>query len=226
MGVDARRTATLLAKDARLQASAFEVLVLFELGTFLTFVAQFPPPMRATAGVLLQGTAAIGTFVMAYRSVAVEDSGGTIRFLKSLPLSTSDIYGSKFAFMALYVLANAAALNVLFAVCRALLPWDMAPVTVQAVVVGLVVQLGFAAVLVAVATLSSSEKAVWVPFPVVVVLLNLYTVTSSREHTAGSSVLQTLSDAWAAYSLLGLLLVLALVLVVVRLLGRKTSLVG
>jgi len=222
-----RSAGALLTKDVKLQRTAFAVLVLFELFTFATFEAQFPAPMRLTAGVFLQGIAAIGTFVMAYRAIATEEASSTIQFLKSLPLTNDEIYGSKFLFMVGYVVLNSAALNLIFFVSRPLLPWETHPLTGQAIIIGLVVQLVFAVILVSIATLTTSEKAIWVPFPLVILLLNAYTVlTSDGNPITGATVFDAILGSWQWYSAGVVVLLAAVIVAVVRQTGRKTTLVA
>jgi ribosomal protein S12 methylthiotransferase accessory factor len=179
MHVDGRSLSVLILKDCRMQWKAFLVLVMFEILTLLSFVAQFPEPMRASAGAFLQGLTSIGTFVMAYRLLATEESSGTIRFLKSLPLTNDEIFWSKFLFMSGYAVLNAAVVNLVYAGLRPLISWSWQLPTMPGVLGGVVVQLVFAVILLSIAILANSEKAIWVPFPLVILLLNGYTLMTS-----------------------------------------------
>lgn len=217
----------LLVKDLRLQRVAFIVLVAFELLTFVSFEAQFPVGMRETAGVFLQGVTSIGTFVMAYRLLATEEASGSIGFLKTLPLTNDEIYFSKFAFMFGYAIANAAVLNSLYVFYLNLFESDLGPLTIPTVLVGLLVQLCFAVVLVSIATLATSEKAIWVPFPLVILVLNVYTLATSGDGwAAGSSVLSVFMRSWGWYSAAIVVLLLTASVAVVRSTKLKRALVS
>lgn len=227
MQIDARSCVALLKKDIRLQWVAFLVLVAFELLTFASFEAQFPEGMRQSAGMFLQGVASIGTFVMAYRVLATEEASGAIQFLKTLPLTNDEIYSSKFIFMLGHTIANAAALNLIFLAALPLLPGDMSAPGWSTVLIGLVVQLVFAVILVSIATLATSEKAIWVPFPLVILVLNGYTLlVSDSDKVIGANLIRTFMQAWAWYSLGLVVLLVALSVTVVRLTRLKKALAG
>ncbi len=120
------RVALLLRKDLWLHFWAIVILRALEMGSFLTFAAQFPPAMRSLSGGFLQGITAIGTFMIGYRLLASEDSVGSLTFLKSLPLSTTEIFGSKILFMWGYVLLNSLTLNGGYLATRLLVPsWEL-----------------------------------------------------------------------------------------------------
>ncbi|OJV24803.1 MAG: hypothetical protein BGO26_20015 [Actinobacteria bacterium 69-20] len=215
----------LLRKDLGSQWVPALVLLAVELVTVVSIVAQFPPEMRQSAGTFVQGVASIGTFVMAYRAVASQESAGVIGFLKSLPLTTDEIFGSRFVFLAGYVIANCAALNVTYAALRPLLGFSTVNPSWAAMVTGVVIQLVFAVLLVSVALLANSEKAIWVPFPLVIVLLNLYTMMTSKPNSWGSSLLANVRSLWALYGLLAVVVLVALTLLVMGLLRTKRTLV-
>jgi ABC-type transport system involved in multi-copper enzyme maturation permease subunit len=220
--------AALLAKDIKLHWAAFLVLALFEVFTFTTMELQFPPRMRQSGAGFLQGVASIGTFIMAYRSIAAEEASKTISFLKSLPLSNGEIFGTKFLFMGAYVLANAAILNTIFCLARPYLPpdWAMNSLTARTTVLGLAVQLVFAVILVAVATLASSEKAIWVPFPFVIVILNLNTMLSSDNGPLrNTNVITAITAHWIWATLAIALLLAALITLVLWRARHKTTLI-
>lgn len=217
MQIDGKNLLVLLRKDVRMQWVPALVLLVFEVLTFLSFEAQFPDPMRVSAGAFLQSVASIGTFVMAYRVLATEEASGAIKFLKSLPFTNDEIFFSKFVFVTGYVIVNAVSLNLVFLLLREVLPWTMDPVTVKAVLVGFVVQFLFAFILVAIATLANSEKAIWVPFPVVILLLNAYTLLTSDDGSGQfGGVFEELDRNWGLYGAGVVVLALLLCLVVVR----------
>ncbi|HNV13689.1 MAG TPA: ABC-2 transporter permease [Dermatophilaceae bacterium] len=226
MHVDGRSLSVLILKDCRMQWKAFLVLVTFEILTLLSFVAQFPEPMRASAGAFLQGLTSIGTFVMAYRLLATEESSGTIRFLKSLPLTNDEIFWSKFLFMSGYAVLNAAVVNLVYAGLRPLISWSWQLPTMPGVLGGVVVQLVFAVILLSIAILANSEKAIWVPFPLVILLLNGYTLmTSPNGWDPGARVLASIQQNWALWSIAVVGVLLAVARGVVHAAGVKRSLV-
>ncbi|PDQ36098.1 MAG: hypothetical protein B5766_02890 [Candidatus Lumbricidophila eiseniae] len=181
MSIDLRSMLFLIRKDLRLHWVAFIILVVFQLATFVTFEAQFPPVMQPMGAVFLQGIASIGTFVMAYRVTAAEEANNSIRFLKSLPLTTIEIFGAKYLYMTMYVVVNLVVLNLFLSLFGNLMPGEKidAP-TVETLGIGFVIQFAFGVLLVSVASLFNSEKAIWVPFPLVVLLLNGYAQLTSN----------------------------------------------
>jgi predicted permease len=224
VAMSARNVVILLAKDLRLQWRTALALLVFEVLAFATFVAQFPEPMRATSGTFLQGIASIGTFIMGYRILASEERSGAISFLKGLPLSTDEIYGSKFLFVYTYALANVAALNGAFLLLGGLLPWEVGVPTLRAVVIGALVQLVFAWLLVGTATLINSEKAIWVPFPLVVLLVNGYAILSSDGRSGLAQTLAQVAEHWAWLAAAAVVLLAAGSLAVMAVMRSKRSL--
>ncbi len=216
----------LLRKDWRLQWIAVLLVLGFEPLAYLTFVVQFPPALRVDSGVFLQGIASAGTFVMAFRVIASEEGNRSILFLKSLPLTTRSIYGSKFIFMIVFVLVNCLWLNLFFALLRAWTTWTLNPVAPEAIASALVIQLFFACLLAAVAILTSSEKAIWFPFPAVLILLNAYTwLSDSDGPLAEVSLLEGLRHHWLTVDAAVLALSVGIVAWVMHRIQRKPALV-
>jgi hypothetical protein len=217
----------LILKDIRLHWLAFFVLLTLQIATFITFELQFPPYMQSLGAVFIQGTASIGTFVMAYRITASEEANNTLRFLKSLPVTTTEIFGAKFVFIALYCLANLTLLNVFLVVFGPLLPWeDMDPATNEVLAIGVVVQLAFGTLLVAVAALLNSEKAIWLPFPLVIILLNVYTQLTSEDGPVDTTDFWSFfSDNWVWLSLLVVAVLVIITVITIRVLRTKRSLI-
>lgn len=216
----------LIAKDTGLHWLAFLVLLALQIATFITFELQFPPYMQSLGAVFIQGIASIGTFVMAYRITASEEANNTLRFLKSLPVTTTEIFGAKFVFIALYCVANLALLNLFLVIFGGLLPWEMDGPTSEVLAIGVVVQLAFGTLLVAVAALLNSEKAIWLPFPLVIILLNVYTqLTSNDGPVASADFWSFFSDNWVWLSALVIAVLVVIAVVTIRVLRTKRSLI-
>lgn len=225
MQIDARNLGILLRRDVRAQWVVVLILLALEFVTVVSLVAQFPPPMQESAGVFLQGATSIGTFVMAYRAVATEESVGVMGFLKSLPLTNDEIFGSRFIFMTGYVVVNAFLLNGAYIVARPLLGWSDTNPSWGVIVGGMIVQLLFAVILVSVALLVNSEKAIWVPFALVIVLLNGYTLLASKPESGGSRMMNHVRDNWLVYGLATIAFLAAVATLVLRMVKTKKTLV-
>src|SRR6218665_2070184 len=227
MSIDLRSMLFLIRKDLRLHWVAFIILVVFQLATFVTFEAQFPPVMQPMGAVFLQGIASIGTFVMAYRVTAAEEANNSIRFLKSLPLTTIEIFGAKYLYMTMYVVVNLVVLNLFLSLFGNLMPGEKidAP-TVETLGIGFVIQFAFGVLLVSVASLFNSEKAIWVPFPLVVLLLNGYAqLTSNNGPIATLRLWAYINENWLWMSAGVVAELLILVWLVLRALTIKRSLI-
>lgn len=220
---------SLVAKDLWLHRWVIPLLLALEVASYVTFVVQFPEPMRSGSALFLQGLTSIGTFMLGYRLLASEENVGALAFLKSLPLTNSEIYWEKVTFLWSYVVANAASINVVYLIMRPLFPtWNLDPLDVAQVVGGVAVQLLFATVLIWVATWADSQKAIWIPFPLLLIMINLYTMLLSP--TAPDNVVlhafRSVADYWFWWSLGGIALTLAAGFVIVEGLRRKRSLIG
>ncbi len=217
----------LIRKDLWMQTPAMLLLFVLEVVSFVTFVAQFPPEMRAVSGVFLQGISAIGTFMIGYRILAAEESAGSLSFLKSLPLSTTEIFMSKFALIWLYLLFNSASLNASYLVMQRVSVWGLLDLQARDIVTGLAVQLFFATLLIWAATWWDAQKAIWIPFPLLIILLNVYSYALSPEQNDNwiMKTLNQLQDHWQLYIALAAVAALALSALVVLTLNHKRSLV-
>lgn len=224
--IDRTSMKILALKDLKLHWRAAAALVVVELVFAISLVAQFPASVQQSSGIFVQGIASIGTFVMAYRLTATEESAGVIGFLKSLPLTNDEIFLSKFVSLAIYVVLNAVALNATYLLAASALGWNGGLATTSILLGGLIIQLFFGVLLVGVATLTSSDKAIWAPFPLLILVVNGYASASSADATWLDSTLVALRQAWVFYAALSVVVLVLAALVVVRGTRRKRTLIG
>jgi hypothetical protein len=218
----------LITKDFKFQWLAIVVLFVFEAASFVTFVVQFPESMRRTSGVFLQAIGAIGTFIISFRLLATEEASSSIFFLKGLPLLTREIFGAKYLIIWGYVILNALALNVGFELARRWGPWQLERPEAKLVVGGIVLQLIFASLLLWTATWVNSEKAIWIPFPLLLILLNFfsYAMSPSQQNSPVVTALGQIGEHWIAYALATTLALAALSYLAVWGLDHKRSLIS
>ena len=105
--------------------------------------------------------------------------------------------------------------------------WGLLDLKARDIVTGLAVQLFFATLLIWAASWWDAQKAIWIPFPLLIILLNVYSYALSPEQN-DSWIMKTLNqlrDHWLLY--IGLAAGAALVLsaLVVLTLNHKRSLV-
>lgn len=226
MNIDRGALLHLLRKDAYLHRWAVLALLVVQMATAVSLIAQFPESMQSTAGSFLQGVGSIGTFVMAYRLTAAAEQAGVIGYLKSLPLTNDEIFASRFVALTSYVLVNALLLNLAFLAVAFPLGWVSGPPPYQAVLAGLLVQLVFGVLLLGVATLTSSEKAIWVPFPLVIALINGYAMAASSGSPFLSRLVANVQARWLPYSVSVALCLVGAAFLVVRLTRIKRTLIA
>ncbi len=174
----------LIAKDVKLQRNFLVPLVLLELAGLFLYAVQIPSHIPGVAFGLLHGVALIGDFLICYRTMIAEEKNRAFLFVKSLPVSTTEIVTAKFAANLLLVGANTASLLTLWGVGRRLGWIDVRPgLTVYLFVFGLTMHWLNSAVLVAISLVFTSERAVWALFPaifaVMTVILNFHRIETA-----------------------------------------------
>ena len=164
----------LITKDLRLQRGFVLPLVLVELAGYFIFAVQMPSHVPGVAFGLLHGVALIGDFLICYRTMIAEEKNRALMFIKTLPVSTADIVIAKFGVNLLLVGVNTGTLLALWGSGHALGWLRVRPdLTLSLVACGLSVHALNNAFFVALALVFSSERAVWVPFPAIFVLMSV-----------------------------------------------------
>jgi hypothetical protein len=158
----------LLRKDLWQQRFLAPGLVAFEIASGEIILRQLPattPAIVALATITLFGL--IAAFVFCLRTMVVEEKHRAFLFLKTLPLDDRELVGAKFAVNALLVAGNFVALALYHELRRRLVGAPAAPVGAGVVLAAGALQMLANALFLAVALLFDSDKAVWVPFPLI-----------------------------------------------------------
>jgi ABC-type transport system involved in multi-copper enzyme maturation permease subunit len=164
----------LIRKDLRLQSYFFLPLVVLEVAGYLAYALQMPSHVPGVAFGLLQGVALIGDFLICFRTMIAEEKNRALMFIKTLPVSTAEIVVAKFAVNLLLVVLNTSFLLAIWGGGRALGLIEVPPhPTIQLVLAGLTYHCLNNAFFVALSLLFSSERAVWVPFPAIFVIMSV-----------------------------------------------------
>jgi ABC-2 family transporter protein len=164
----------LITKDLRLQRNFFLPLVALEVAGYLAYAIQIPSHIPGVAFGLLHGVALVGDFLICYRTMIAEEKNRALMFIKTLPVSTAEIVIAKFGVNALLAGLNTGILLALWGVGRALGWIELSPhVTIYLVVAGLTYHWLNNAFFVTLSLAFSSERAVWVPFPAIFVLMSV-----------------------------------------------------
>lgn len=169
----------LISKDLRLQRNFILPLMLMELGGYFAYAVQMPSHMPGVAFGLLHGVALIGDFLICYRTMIAEEKNRALMFIKMLPVSTREIVMAKFGVNLLLVGLNTGLLLALWGCGRAFGWIEVAPrLTIYLVVAGITFHWLNNTFFVTISLAFSSERAVWVPFPtlflVMTVILNFH----------------------------------------------------
>jgi hypothetical protein len=163
-----------MAKDLRLQRTFLLPLVLLEVGGALAYLLQMPSEMPGVAFGLLHGMALIGDFLICFRTMVAEEKNRALLFVKSLPVSTTEIITAKFGVNVLLVSLNATVLLGLWGGARALGWLHAKPaLTTMLVISGITWHCLNNAFFVGLAWVFDSERAIWVPFPALFVVMTI-----------------------------------------------------
>jgi len=164
----------LIAKDLRLQSYFFLPLVALEIAGYLAYILQMPSHIPGVAFGLLHGVALIGDFLICFRTMIAEEKNRALMFIKTLPVSTAEIVVAKFAVNLLLVCLNTGLLLAFWEGGRALGWIELSPhVTAYLVAAGLTYHCLNNAFFVMLSLVFSSERAVWLPFPALFVLMSV-----------------------------------------------------
>ena len=199
----------LIAKDLRLQRNFVLPLILLELAGYCAYLVQMPSHIPGVAFGLLHGVALIGDFLICYRTMITEEKNRALMFIKTLPVATGEIVAAKFGVNLLLVGLNTGVLLSLWASVHGLQWIQLRPdLTIHLVVAGLSLHCLNNAFFVSLSLVFSSERAVWVPFPAIFVLMSVI-INFGRIKAALN--LQRLADLLHRHDLLSLLLLWAMI---------------
>jgi hypothetical protein len=186
----------LLRKDLHQQRFLLPGLVAFEIVSGEIMLRQLPsdtPAIVAIATFTLFGL--IAAFVFCLRTMVVEEKHRAFLFLKTLPIDDFELVAAKFAVNGLLVAANFLALALYYEVRRQILGMPLASVGAGVVLASGAMQLLANALFLAVALLFDSEKAIWVPFPLIWVaalgMANFKKIAAALGVDDGAAALQT-----------------------------------
>jgi hypothetical protein len=174
----------LIAKDIRLQRSFILPLLAIELGGLCAFLLQIPAvEIPGVAFGLMHGVGLVGGFLICYRTMVAEEKNRALLFVKTLPVSTSEIVLAKFGVNFMAVCLN---LGLLFAVWEAARAFGVSQfrpgLSLSLAVAGVTWHCLNNAFFLAIAWIFDSERAVWMPFPALFAVMSL--ILNFRKVTA------------------------------------------
>lgn len=163
----------LIAKDLRLQRNFLAPLLLLELVGYLAYWVQMPSHIPGVAFGLLHGVALIGGFLICYRTTVAEEKNRALLFIKTLPVSTAEIVLAKFGVNMLLVGLNTCILMGYWGLGHKLGLIEVQPnLTVHLLLTALTYQCFNNAFFVAISLAFSSERAVFIPFPAIFLVMS------------------------------------------------------
>jgi len=164
----------LIAKDLRLQRNFFLPLLALEAAGYVGYLLQIPSYIPGVAFGLLHGVALVGDFLICYRTMITDEKNRTLMFIKTLPVSTWEIVAAKFAVNLFLVGLNTSLLLGLWGSARSFGWIAITPsMTFYLMIAGLTYHWLNSAFFVTISLAFSSERAVWVPFPAIFVLMSV-----------------------------------------------------
>jgi len=193
----------LIEKDLRMHWLPLLVILLIQIGGVTLFWLQLPH-VPGLIWLLMNGTMLVGDFLLCYRVTVYEEKNKAYIFLQTLPVTINEILLAKFIAVALLIVINTLVLDASY--------WLMGlrgatsgepPPGMIIFLLYLFVHLFFATMLVAMTMLFTSERAIWIPFPalflVISALLNYKRILAWLH-------LEALPDLLASHFLLDLVL--------------------
>jgi len=164
--------AFLLKKDLRHHLGELLFVMACELGLVLSLGVQMDNLNPQVLLTLAFGISFIAGFVLSFRMVASEDGATGMAFLLSLPVTRREIVVAKFAATWLLALTNFLVVwgsVLLYCVTRE----DGELPDVHSIVTFVLLQLFSSSFYLSCAILFNSSRAIWLPFPLLVVGINL-----------------------------------------------------
>jgi len=164
--------AILLKKDLRHHLGELLFVMACELGLVLSLGAQIDNLNPQVLLTLAFGISFIAGFVFSFRMVASEDGATGMAFLLSLPVTRREIVVAKFSATWLLSLTNFLVVwgsVLLYCVTRE----DGEMPDVHSIVIFVLLQLFSSSFYLSCAILFNSSRAIWLPFPLLVVGINL-----------------------------------------------------
>jgi hypothetical protein len=161
----------ILKKDLRQHWLLVPMVLVFEIVSFEILRAQ--TGTRATP-ILVQLLGWIAAFVFCFRSAVAEEKARAFRFLMALPMTAGELIGAKYVLNGVLVVVNFGLLLLYLLGSGELLGRGW-PGSLSFPVVALLLstQLLASFTFLAIALLLDSEKAIWVPFPLIWVAASL-----------------------------------------------------
>lgn len=162
----------LFEKDFRQYAAELLLLVLFELASIFSLILQFPQGDPALILSLAFGISLVGGFVFSFRTVATEESSRSMAFLLALPLTAPQIVSHKFLLNLLLTSLN---FILVFGLVLLYCVWQTPlNLTLGSTLLTLwLLQLLNNHLFLCCSLLFSSTKAIWLPFPLLIIGINV-----------------------------------------------------
>lgn len=162
----------LIIKDLRTFATEMGLLVTFELATIFSLALQVEHLSPALVMSLAFAISLVGGFVFSFRTVATEDASKGMAFLLSLPVTPGSIVQAKFRVNWLLTALNFAIVwGGTWLYCH--LEWDLPPPSAMMLMTLLLIQCANNSLYLAAALAFTSARAIWLPFPVLLVAINV-----------------------------------------------------
>jgi len=163
----------IINKDLSYNIKALLALVVFELATIFSLSAQIDAISGQMLATLAFAISLIGGFVFSYRTVAAEDANKGMTFLRFLPFSNNEIVLSKFI------------VNIILCSLNFLIVWGgvvlyaivfngLSSPSINLVVLLLAIQLANNFFYLSIGLLFTSTRAIWIPFPVLLISINVF----------------------------------------------------
>jgi hypothetical protein len=162
----------LIEKDLRMHWLPLLVILLIQIGGVALFWLQLPH-VPGLIWLIMNGTMLVGDFLLCYRVTVHEEKNKAYIFLQTLPVTVDQILRAKFLAVALMITANALVLDAVYSLM--ILRGGTSGETIPGIIVfllALCAHLFFATMLVAMAMLFSSERAIWIPFPALFLVMS------------------------------------------------------
>ncbi len=207
----------LFEKDLRQYAAELLLLVLFELASIFSLILQLPQGDPALILSLAFGISLVGGFVFSFRTVATEESSRSMAFLLALPLTAQQIVSHKFLLNLLLTSLN---FILVFGSVLLYCVWQTPlNLTLGSTLLTLwLLQLLNNHLFLCCSLLFSSTKAIWLPFPLLIIGIN----GAANWHTV-VQLLPAVTLPTIVYQLLLIMLVLSLFVMTRAMYGSRIA---